>query len=121
MGKAMSRKKQEKTPKKAVRTAPRTARAPLARKKQGACQVMRVIVKLDVGFGNHLTIRGTGGGLSWDRGIPLRNTAADEWVWESSVPCEACEFKILINDLQYEAGENHQIYHGGIVQYVPQF
>jgi hypothetical protein len=106
---------------KPARGAARMARAPAIRKKNIAVEPTRVIVKYDVGFNNHLSIRGQGGGLSWERGIALRNVAADEWVWESTEPCEECEFKVLINDEAYEVGENHKIYHGGIVQYTPQF
>lgn len=106
---------------KPAKNAMRTLKTPLNRKKKGALEPVRIIVKYDVGFNNHLSIRGQGGGLSWERGIALRNVAPDEWVWESQDVCEECEFKVLINDERYEVGENHKIYHGGIVQYTPQF
>lgn len=107
--------------KKPARKTARLAGGPAPRKKVGAIDLMRVVVKYDVGFSNSLYIRGQGGGLSWEKGIELRNTAPDEWVWESSAPCEECEFKVLINDTCYETGENHHIYNGGIVQYTPCF
>lgn len=81
----------------------------------------RITVKYDVGFNNHLFIRGKGAGLSWEKGIPLKNVKADEWVWESDAPFNQGEFKILINDKHYETGENHQLPHGASITYTPHF
>lgn len=81
----------------------------------------RVIVKFDVGFNNHLTIRGKGANLSWDKGIPLVNVKRDEWIWETETPFANCEFKVLINDNAYEVGENHSIKCGASFQYTPIF
>lgn len=81
----------------------------------------RVIVKFDVGFGNHLTIRGKGANLCWEKGIILHNIQADEWLWETDIPFTKCEFKVLINDESYESGENHSIKCGASFQYTPFF
>lgn len=81
----------------------------------------RVLVKYDVGFKNHLYIRGSGAGLSWERGLPLKNIGRDEWVWETQIPFTACEFKVLINDQHYEHGENHRIASGKAFEYTPRF
>lgn len=81
----------------------------------------RVVVKYDVGFGNSLFIRGKGANLSWDKGIPMQNTQNDEWVWETEAPFLTGEFKVLINDAQYEIGENHILKRGSQVQYSPNF
>ena len=35
---------------------------------------------VDVGFGNGLCIRGSGDGLSWERGCPHGNVGPNEWV-----------------------------------------
>ena len=67
----------------------------------------QVIAKFDCGPGNQLYIRGEGAGLSWKKGKQLTNISANEWVWQSSAPFEACEFKILINDSHFELGSNH--------------
>lgn len=67
----------------------------------------RVVARYDVGFGNTLYIRGKGANLSWDKGIPMKNTQSNEWVWETDLPGAAGEFKVLINDNRYEAGDNH--------------
>ncbi|MGE0670457.1 MAG: hypothetical protein AB7H48_00490 [Parachlamydiales bacterium] len=81
----------------------------------------RIVVKYDVGFNNTLSIRGNGAGLSWDRGAPLKNIGPDEWVWETSAPFTDCEFKVLINDQNYECGENHHLGPSSKFQYTPSF
>ncbi|MCE5317570.1 MAG: hypothetical protein LLG04_09470 [Parachlamydia sp.] len=81
----------------------------------------RIVVKYDVGFGNILYIRGKGANLNWDRGIALKNTKSDEWVWETDLPIAAGEFKILINDNRYELGDNHPIKSHAAVEIKPRF
>lgn len=81
----------------------------------------RVVIKHDVGFNNFLTLRGKGGGLSWEKGTSLTNVKHDEWVWETETSFTTCEFKVLINDSHYEIGENHPISCGASFQYTPQF
>lgn len=81
----------------------------------------RIVVKSDVGFGNQLYIRGKGAKLSWDKGLPLKNIKNDEWVWETEEPFTICEFKILINDSYFEAGDNHLLDCGATLQYAPTF
>lgn len=84
-------------------------------------QKTRITVKHDVGYNNHISIRGSGANLSWDRGAPLKNVKSDEWVWETEVPFSSGEFKVLINDSHYETGENHPLKCGSSVQYTPKF
>jgi hypothetical protein len=81
----------------------------------------RIVIKYDVGFNNSLYLRGNGHSLSWEKGIPLKNSKTDEWVWESDQPFSSLEFKVLINDKQYEAGDNHKVLCGGTIQYTPRF
>ena len=81
----------------------------------------RIIIKFDVGFHNHLTIRGKGANLSWTKGIPLKNKGADEWVWETDAPFSSLEYKVLINDHHYENGDNHILKQGQTVHYTPSF
>lgn len=81
----------------------------------------RIIVKYDVGFSNLLAIRGKGASLSWEKGCLLKNIKNDEWLWETEALFTTCEFKILINDKQYETGENHLLRYGTTVQYTPRF
>ena len=81
----------------------------------------KITIKYDVGFPNQLYIRGKGANLSWEKGQALRNTKNDEWVWENESTFSQCEFKVLINDKQYETGENHHITPGSTVIYSPRF
>jgi hypothetical protein len=81
----------------------------------------KVEVQCDVGFGNALYIRGSGAGLNWERGIALKNTASDLWTWETDCAFDSCEFKLLLNDVQYETGENHFLVFGNTVRYTPRF
>lgn len=81
----------------------------------------KVIVKFDVGFNNAVHIRGHGGGLNWEKGKLMKNTGTDTWVWETDLPCENCEFKVLINDERFENGQNHRLNNGKTVQYTPNF
>jgi hypothetical protein len=81
----------------------------------------QIIVHYDVGYNNHLFIRGSGPGLNWDHGVMLKNIGPDEWVWETNIAFSECEFKVLINDQQFESGENHHIQDGAALQYTPKF
>jgi hypothetical protein len=81
----------------------------------------RIVIKYDAGFGNQLFIRGKGSHLNWDKGIPLKNVKADEWIWETETSFNSCEFKILINDSHFELGENHLLDCGSSIQYTPKF
>jgi hypothetical protein len=81
----------------------------------------KVVIKYDCGFGNSLYIRGTGPGLSWEHGLQLKNHRPDEWVWETEAPFTRCEFKIILNDKQYEIGDNHMLIAGSAIQYSPKF
>jgi hypothetical protein len=53
---------------------------------------------VDVGFGNSVFIRGQGGGLSWDRGIPLACIGPSIWIWETRQLSAKATFKLLLND-----------------------
>lgn len=81
----------------------------------------RIIVKYDIGFNNQITLRGKGANLSWDKGVVLKNVKPDEWIWESDLPFTTCEFKVLINDMHYELGDNHPLSCGASIQYTPRF
>ncbi len=81
----------------------------------------RIIIHYDVGFPNSLYIRGEGGPLSWEKGLLLKNIKSDEWAWETTEPFTSCQFKILINDCEFENGDNHTIMCGASIDYTPQF
>jgi hypothetical protein len=87
----------------------------------GQKALSKVEVRYDAGFGNTLFIRGKGAGLSWEKGVVLKNLSPDVWIWETDRPFESCTFKLLLNDAQYETGENRTLQFGGTVHYTPRF
>lgn len=105
--------------KKQAETTNSTPVLPTREKKKG--NITRVLIKYDIGFGNVLFIRGQGGNLSWEKGIPLQNHKNDEWIWETESSFTNCEFKVLINDEVYEVGDNHPLAQGCSIQYSPKF
>ena len=74
----------------------------------------RIVVGYQGNPGDRLYIHGTGPGMSWLRGIEMRHEN-DLWIYESTAPFERFEFKILLNDLFWEVGENHTISNGAPV------
>lgn len=93
--------------------------ADMAKKKT---QTTRILVNFDCGFSNSLFVRGEGiSGLSWDKGTPLKNVKADQWVFETDKPFAKAQIKILLNDKQYEAGDNHKVDCGSNVVFRPKF
>lgn len=76
--------------------------------------------KVDVGFGNRLFLRGQGGGLSWDHGVPLE--CVDSRTWRLIVPAkDSLQFKLLINDSVWAKGEDVVATPGKRVELVPAF
>lgn len=82
----------------------------------------KIVVKCNCGFTNNLYLRGEGiKGLSWEKGTLMQCTKADEWVWETDKPFTHAEIKVLVNDKEYELGENHDIMCGKSVNIAPKF
>ena len=72
-----------------------------------------IIARVDVGFGNQLYIRGTGAGLSWDKGLPLDNVSSYEWAFATTKAKSDVVFKFLINDELWAEGDNVTVARGG--------
>ena len=68
-------------------------------------KLTRVIAKFDAGWGNQLYIRGLGGSLDWQKGVPMQSISEDEWIWEQMVPDGTVAFKVLVNDQNWAVGE----------------
>ena len=81
----------------------------------------RITVKFDAGLGNHLFIRGNGPGMTWEEGIPLTNVGSDLWVFETQLDFEHFEYKILLNDREWEEGENHSAEVGKKIELATKF
>lgn len=82
----------------------------------------------DVGWGRSLYIRGNTSPLSWSRGLKMRWTEGNVWVWQTdSFPAGAeIEFKVLIDDNQWEIIgdkplENHRAPGGATTEITPVF
>jgi hypothetical protein len=80
-----------------------------------------IVAAVDVGFGNVLTLRGEGAGLSWDAGIALECAAGDRWTITLPASESAPVFKFLINDSVWSVGENYTVASGSSVVLTPVF
>lgn len=58
----------------------------------------RLLVTAYIGIGNRLFIRGTGPGLSWEKGVPLQFVSIGKWRWETNDASAPVEFKLYKND-----------------------
>jgi hypothetical protein len=82
--------------------------------------VTTIDVKLDVGFGNAVFLRGHGGGLTWERGIPLSCVDGKTWRWSGTVK-DPITFKPLINDKIWSAGTDLTVTPGQKLEVKPVF
>ncbi len=97
-----------------------TASSP--KEKPAAMPVTTTIVAVvDVGFGNHLTLRGDGPGLSWDVGVPLECAADDRWLITFPESGQPIICKFLINDSVWCGGEDYTVLPGASVVLSPAF
>jgi hypothetical protein len=80
-----------------------------------------IIAQIDIGFGNILYVRGSGGGLSWDQGLAMANATADQWKITLGKTTKPVTFKFLVNDLTWSAGEDYVVEPGSTVTLVPIF
>ena len=106
-----------------AKTAPVPATPPIALAKtesKPAPTPASIEVKMDVGFGNALFLRGEGGGLTWERGIPLVCVNSNTWHWSQEIK-EQVKFKLLINDQVWSAGGDLVLVPGKKVEVVPTF
>ena len=65
-----------------------------------------ITARVDVGFGNQLYLRGAGAGLSWEKGLQLKNVSAYEWAFATTKAKSDVVFKFLINDELWAEGDN---------------
>lgn len=101
----------KKAPHKKVPT--KKAVAPKAKIPAKKASKTSIIARVDVGFGNQLYIRGTGAGLSWDKGLQLKNVSSYEWAFATTKAKSDVIFKFLINDELWAEGDNVTVTKGG--------
>ena len=80
-----------------------------------------VAARVDIGFGNHLFLRGTGPGLSWETGVPMANAGSDLWTIDLMGASGPICCKFLINDETWSAGPDYVIDPGAQLEVTPLF
>jgi hypothetical protein len=98
--------------------------APAAKKKPAVATeppATFISAKIDIGFGNHLYIRGTGPGLSWDHGLAMDCVGAGLWTSTVKNATSPVTFKVLVNDLSWSTGNDFVVEPGQSVTVVPAF
>jgi len=77
-------------------------------------------VKVDVGFGNAIFLRGQGSGLTWEHGVPLSCVDGGTWRWSQTV-ASPITFKVLLNDKVWSAGGDLVAAPGQKIEVSPSF
>ncbi len=80
-----------------------------------------ISAKIDIGFGNHLYIRGEGPGLSWDHGVAMDCVGSDLWTISITKAVTPITFKLLVNDLSWNTGEDYVVQPGQSLTTAPSF
>lgn len=83
--------------------------------------VTTISARIDIGFGNVLSIRGEGAGLSWDQGLVMANVEKDLWQVTLGESAQPVIFKFLVNDLSWSTGPDYTIASGASVTLLPEF
>lgn len=78
-------------------------------------------IRYNAGWGNSLSIVGSGPGMNWDHPTPLKNVGDDLWLWESTSHFENFEYKLVLNNSVREVGPNHRAHHGRKEEVFPRF
>jgi hypothetical protein len=101
--------------------APAKKTAAPARKKTSEPPATFISAQIDIGFGNHLYIRGEGPGLSWDHGVAMDCTGAGLWTTSVKNAVVPIFFKVLVNDLSWSAGPDYVAKPGKSLLVTPTF
>ena len=80
-----------------------------------------VLVRVELGAGNRLFIRGQGGPLSWEYGQPLTTVEPGTLIWSCLGPADSFEFQLLLDDEVWERGRPHQLGRGQTICVSPDF
>ena len=88
--------------------------------KSNSGAVTTIEVKIDVGFGNAVYLRGQGSGLTWDHGTPLACVDGGTWRWSQNA-ATPITFKVLLNDQVWSAGNDLVVAPGQKLEVSPSF
>lgn len=80
-----------------------------------------ITAAIDIGFGNTLFIRGSGAGLSWEKGKALAWAAGGAWTLVLPAVDTPFAFKFLVNDTAWSADPNYEAAPGDTVTVTPVF
>ena len=80
-----------------------------------------ISAKVDIGFGNHLSVRGEGPGLSWDKGLVMDCSSNVLWTLTLTGATAPIVFKVLVNDLSWSTGKDYVVEPGQSVTITPTF
>jgi hypothetical protein len=78
----------------------------------------RLLVTAYIGIGNKLFVRGSGPGLSWEKGAPLTFVSIGKWRWDTPDATATVQVKVYKNDqvecvalglLELEPGHQHEV------------
>lgn len=118
----------KKTTKKTTSSPATASKAPakkpaVARKKTPLQQPAATLItaKVDIGFGNHLYLRGEGPGLNWDKGVAMDCVAHDQWTASIQNATSPVIFKVLINDVTWCTGNDYVVEAGQSITIAPKF
>lgn len=109
-------------PASAAKPAPRKAKSPASKtvvNKEPPATI--IFARIDIGFGNHLYLRGEGPGLSWDRGVAM--DCVGNGLWTATIKNAAIPvvFKLLVNDISWTIGADYVAAPGQSLTIDPQF
>jgi hypothetical protein len=80
-----------------------------------------ISAQIDIGFGNHLTIRGEGPGLSWHKGVVMDCVGSGLWTTSIKKASSPVIFKVLVNDLSWNTGGDYIVAPGQSITITPTF
>jgi hypothetical protein len=103
-----------------AKPAPAKKAAP-AKQKPSSEPATFLSAQIDIGFGNHLYVRGEGPGLSWDHGLAMDNTGSNLWTATIKGAKLPVVFKVLVNDLTWNVGADYSVDAGQSITVYPTF
>jgi len=112
------------TPVKATTKAPAKKTAAPAKQKPAVTSeppATFISAKIDIGFGNHLYLRGEGPGLSWDHGLAMDCVGNALWTSAVKNATTPVVFKVLVNDLSWSEGPDYTVQPGQSITITPTF